>query len=148
MISEDHSNARAPLPRAAETDRALAEVARRHDVRLVIAFGSRAKGKVHPGSDLDLAVLVDRPADHREEDLGADLQALFPDRIVDVVWLHRADPLLAWEITRAGRLLYGERSEWTRYAIYAWRRFVDYMRFFDLEADAVERGVARLRHAR
>ena len=125
----------------------LDAVARRHGIRLLIAFGSRVSGHPHPASDLDLAVLLDAPG--RDDPLGllADLQAVFPACAVDVLWLHRADPLIGWHALRAPRLLYGNLADLARRQAYAWRRMVEYEPFFALEAEAVRRGIARLARA-
>jgi predicted nucleotidyltransferase len=121
----------------------LAEVARRHGVRLLVAFGSQVSGRTHAASDLDLAVLVDPQRRGDPMRLLADLQALFPRRPVDLVWLDRADPLLGWYALRRPWLLFGERSELVRRQVYAWRRFVEYRPYFEREAEAVRRGIAR-----
>ncbi|HEX9728954.1 MAG TPA: nucleotidyltransferase domain-containing protein [Gemmatimonadales bacterium] len=122
----------------------LDAIARRHGIRLLLAFGSRVSGRPHPASDLDLAVLLDVPG--RDDPLGllADLQAVFPACAVDVLWLHRADPLIGWHALRAPRLLYGNAADLARRQAYAWRRLVEYEPFFALEAEAVRRGIARL----
>lgn len=127
----------------------LAQVAQRHAIRLIIAFGSQVAGTPHQRSDLDLAVLLEQPA-ATDDDLGLinDLQRLFPGQPVDVVWLHRADPLLGREIFRRAQLLHGHAQDMARYSTYAWRRFVEYQRFFAIEAEAVREGIARLHHAR
>lgn len=57
----------------------LPALASRHGVRLLVLFGSTVKGRRHPESDLDLAVLFDRePVDEtwltEESDLLADLE--------------------------------------------------------------------------
>ena len=73
-------------------------------VELVVLFGSTAKGRVRPRSDVDIAVRGDGPAD---------LDALYlilarrvgTDRL-DLVDLRRAGPLLAFEVARHGRLLF------------------------------------------
>ena len=123
----------------------LAEVVARHRIRLMVAFGSQVSGRVHATSDLDLAVLVDPPDGGDWLGLMADLQTLFPGREVDVVWLRQADPLIGWHALRQPQLLVGDPGDLLRYQTYAWRRFVEYAPFFALEADAVRRGIARLR---
>ena len=134
---------------SAEKRQELMELVRRHGIRLLVAFGSQVKGQTHAASDLDLAVLLHRPGGGDDPmRLAADLQRLFPGRDVDVVWLHRADPLLSREIFQRAQLLYGDPQDMLRYRMYAWRRFVEYGRFFALEADAVRRGIDRLRRAR
>lgn len=73
-------------------------------VELVVLFGSAAKGRARPRSDLDIAVLGDRPVD-----LDALYLVLVPrlgtDHL-DLVDLSRAGPLLAFEVARHGRLLF------------------------------------------
>ena len=131
-----------------EQQQGMRELADHYDIHLVVAFGSQVRGSAHPASDLDLAVLQRQPAESDDPlRLIGDLQRLFPGQEVDVVWLHRADPLLAWEILQGAQLLYGDRRDLLRYQTYAWRRFVEYGRFFALEAAAVREGIARLRHA-
>ncbi len=128
-----------------ETSAELAQVARRHCLRLLVAFGSQVTGRTHSASDLDLAVLLDTPQRDDPLRLMADLQSVFPQYEVDVVWLHRADPLIAWYALRESRLLFGGPRDLACYQAYAWRRFVEYAPFFELEAQAVRRGIARLR---
>ncbi len=131
-----------------ETRDRVAGIARRHGVRLLVAFGSQVSRRTHAASDLDLAVLLNTPHGDDPLRLLADLQAAFPEQEVDVVWLHRADPLIAWHALRQPRLLFGDPGDLTHRQAYAWRRFVEYAPFFELEADAVRRGIARFRRAR
>ena len=131
-----------------ETAAHLDAVARRHGIRLLVAFGSRVSGRPHAASDLDLAVLLDTPGQDDPLGLLSDLQAVFPDCDVDVLWLHRADPLIGWHALRAPRLLYGDPADLARRQAYAWRRMVEYQPFFALEAEAVRRGIARLARVR
>ena len=131
-----------------ETRDWVAEIARRHGIRFLVAFGSQASRRTHAASDLDLAVLLDTPHGDDPLRLLADLQAAFPEQEVDIVWLHRADPLIAWRALRQPRLLFGDPADLARRQAYAWRRFVEYAPFFKFEADAVRRGIARFRRAR
>ena len=73
-------------------------------LEVVVLFGSTAKGRARPRSDVDIAVRGDGPAD-----LDALYLILAPrvgtDRL-DLVDLRRAGPLLAFEVARHGRLLF------------------------------------------
>lgn len=131
-----------------EASEKLAEATRRHGIRLLVAFGSHVTGRTHRASDLDVAVVLEGADEADTVELWADLQAAFPGREVDIVWLHRSCPLLAWEALRRARLLVGDPRDLVRYRTYAWRRFVEYAPFFELEARSVRRRLARYRDGR
>lgn len=129
-----------------ERDR-LATVRERHGVRLLLLHGSHVTGRVHAKSDVDLAVLLDDPQAGTVFELFGDLQSLFPSRHVDVVVLNTADPLLAWQVCRTARLIAGSRADFAERRRYAWRRYVEYRPFLELEAQAVKARLAVLRNA-
>lgn len=73
-------------------------------VELVVLFGSVARGRSRPDSDLDVAVRCDGPAD-----LDALYLLLAPrlaTSLLDLVDLRRAGSLLAFQVACHGRLLY------------------------------------------
>ncbi|GIW53551.1 MAG: hypothetical protein KatS3mg081_2906 [Gemmatimonadales bacterium] len=113
---------RAPDPQA------LAGLADRYQIRLLLLHGSYAKNTIHSSSDLDLAVLLHQPERWRDiaVDLIADLHRLFPGHEIDLVFLHRADPLLAWHILRDGKPLIGNPGDLENRRRYAWRLYVEY----------------------
>ena len=94
------------------------------DLQLLVLFGSAARGRARLGSDIDLAVRCDGPAD-----LDAFYLALAPrlgtDRL-DVVDLHRAGPLLGMAVARTGRLLFErEPGAFREFQSLASRRYCD-----------------------
>lgn len=124
----------------------LAEVARRHGIRLILQFGSTVDGPSHAQSDLDIAVLL-TTAEVSLEQLGAmrhELQRCFPDREVDLSIINRADPLFLKKITERFRLLYGPIQDLHRLRLYAFKRYQDHRRFLDLERRYVNRTLDRL----
>ena len=82
---------------------ALERVAREFGIELILEFGSMVTGQVHPRSDLDVAILLGRPALSFAElaDLRHELHLLHPDHEVDVAIINHADPLFLKKITRA-----------------------------------------------
>jgi predicted nucleotidyltransferase len=86
-----------------------AEIARKHGIVLLYLFGSRAKGTAAPGSDWDVAVLVEGsgPADpHRfAAEVERDLQP-FSQEAVEVTVLNGADPILSFQVISTGRILH------------------------------------------
>ena len=84
-------------------------------VRLAVLFGSTARGHQTARSDIDLGVLLDDddPSQLWPIDAAAG-EAL--RRTVDLVDLHRAPPLLRFEIARDGQpLLERHEGEWARF---------------------------------
>ena len=111
----------------------LAQVARDMGLRLVVLFGSRAKGRPPPApdSDVDIAVLGMPVA--RSQDGFEALSEVFPDHPLDVVRLEDADPLFRQEIMHKGVLLWGDPNLFCDYRAYAYRDFTDAADLFALE---------------
>jgi predicted nucleotidyltransferase len=113
----------------------LAAMAEKYGILLALLFGSSATGKTRAGSDLDIAVLLNRPeipfCEHA--DLLEDLQQLFPEREVDLAIINHADPLFLKKITDECQILYGPVERLQRLKIYAFKRYQDHRKFFDME---------------
>lgn len=89
-------------PQTGEVADLAERLAAQPDVVVAYLFGSRARGTARPGSDVDVAVLLDDAADPhaRQLDLAA---ALGGD--ADVVVLNDAPVALAYRVLRDGVLL-------------------------------------------
>ena len=113
----------------------LSQLAQKYGLRLILAFGSSVKGEQHPGSDLDIAVRFDhKPLDFRTRaELCYELQKIFPELEVDLALLNYADPLFLKKITERCRLLYGDPREIKELKIYAFKRYQDHRRYFEME---------------
>jgi len=98
-------------------------------LKMLVLFGSRARGDIHANSDWDFAALYDEQL--REDScrgfawfevpgIISQIFNLNSDKI-DVVELHRASPLIAHFIARDGKLLYekepGEFDKFKRKAL-------------------------------
>lgn len=123
---------------------AAATVGRELDARLVLLFGSAARGERRPAGDLDIAILADRPTDvvHATNRL---IQ-LLGRQDVDVTDLRRADPLLLMLAARDGVVLY-ERApgESARFVSLAARRYADTRKFREAERAAIRDFIGRSR---
>ena len=116
-----------------ETD--LGAIANKHGILLALQFGSSVTGKTHARSDLDIAVSLDRAEISFQEhaDLLQDLQQLFPQQEVDLALINHADPLFLKKITDDCQILYGPAERLHRLKIYAFKRFQDHRKYFDME---------------
>jgi predicted nucleotidyltransferase len=126
----------------------LDRIARRHGIRLLLRFGSTVTGAVHARSDVDLAVLLERPDLDLQEHAALlhDLQRLVPDREVDLAILNRADPLFLKQVTDHCQLLFGSPVELQRLKLHAFKRYQDHRKYLELERGFVARALARPVH--
>jgi predicted nucleotidyltransferase len=128
----------------------LKDIAQKHGIVLALKFGSSVTGQVHPKSDVDLAILLDRSnltlREHAE--LLQDLQPLFPDRELDLAIINHADPLFLKKITDSCELLVGPPERLQALKIYAFKRYQDHGRFFEMERRFAERFLATTRAGR
>jgi predicted nucleotidyltransferase len=92
---------------------AIRSVLRDHPVRLAILFGSRATGRTHEGSDVDIAVELDglEPGSPGFNEafftLSADLSATLGTDDVDLLDVHMLSPGVAKAVFEDGVLLLG-----------------------------------------
>ncbi len=126
----------------------LQPIAEQFDLHLVVLFGSQVRGQTHVGSDVDVAIWMDRslPVEERLE-LWGTLTRLF-EAEVDLTTLNRAEPLLLFQVASTGQLLY-ERGEWAweDFKSYGYRRYWDSAKFFGDMARYVSRRAEEMRLA-
>lgn len=123
----------------------VAFLATQPDVIAAYLFGSLAQGHAHPGSDIDVAVLL-TPMDpetafYRRLRLMEQLRP-YADREVDVIVLNLAPPLLQHQVLKYGRLLY-ERDKLTRvdFEVRAGKVYADLKPMQDLFAQVLSREI-------
>jgi uncharacterized protein len=112
------------------------------DVELVVLFGSHVRGRARKGSDLDVAVRCDTPAD-----LDALFLLLAPrlgSHRLDLVDLRRAGTLLAFEVARSGQLVYeGRAGAFREFQSLASRRYCDTAKLRAAQKRAIQRYLER-----
>ena len=121
----------------------------RHDLELVVLFGSQATGRATPRSDVDLALLTARkvPDVEYQEGVWESTLHLLQRSDVDVVWLDHAAPLLGYQVAVTGRLVHEARPGIFRdFRLRALKRHWDAKRFYDLKRRALHRFLAEAHH--
>jgi uncharacterized protein len=128
-------------------DRLRERAASLPEVKLAVLFGSTARGQERKGSDVDLGLLLEPVSRPVRLHIEAEL-ARAAAREVDFIDLDEAPPLLRFEITRDGVVLF-EREEglWTRFkakAMVDWWDWAPYAR--RIEGAAIRRLRERIAH--
>ncbi|MFY9825998.1 MAG: nucleotidyltransferase domain-containing protein [Thermoanaerobaculia bacterium] len=128
-------------------DRLRSRISSLPAVRLAVLFGSTARGEARTRSDVDLGVLLDPDTPALRRKVEAELGEA-AGREVDVIFLAEAPPLLRFEISRDGVLLFEkEDGLWTAVKVRAmvdWWDWAPYSRMFT--AAAVRRLREKVKH--
>lgn len=109
-------------------------------VKLAVLFGSAARQRIRGDSDVDVGVLLE-PADLAsrqavEVALG-EVVSRAAGRDLDFVMLDDAPPLLRFQVTKHGELLFErEPGTWTSFKVRAWRDWWDWKPYARLIQDA------------
>lgn len=112
------------------------------ECRLVVLFGSAARGEARRPEDVDLAILGTGPLDAVAVTNRFIRELGIQD--VDVSDLRRADPLLLAAVARDGVPLYEARpGEFARFHSLALRRYFDTRKFRDAEREEIRERLAR-----
>lgn len=134
----------ADLPSAEQ----LKPLAMNFGLRLIVLFGSTARGVMNRESDIDLGVLSEKPLSPvQRRRLWSALSALFPAE-VDLTVLNHADPLVSYQIASEGVILFEAVSfAWETWKSYAMRRYWDTHKFRESQSVYLARRAEELRHA-
>lgn len=103
----------------------IKKVGKEFNLKLIILYGSYAKETARRGSDLDVAVLGEKPIDLKTElKLYSALAKIFGDnreRELDVKSLHGVDPFFRYQVMKDGVLVYGDLHDFHIFKVYAIR---------------------------
>ena len=128
------------------TPEELKVLAERYGLKLIVLFGSQVRGRTHAESDVDEAVLPEKPLSptRRLELWGALCQAFGAD--IDLTSLEHAGPLLLYHVARDGKLLYeGEKWAWEKQKSYGYRAYQDARKLFAMTSRYLSRQAERIR---
>ena len=113
------------------------------EVRLAVLFGSTARGKAGPRSDMDIGVLLDPDTPDTRSQVEYELGRAVGDRAVDVIFLKGAPPLLRFEIARDGVVLHQDQDGlWVDFKA---RAMIDWWDWEPIARRIEEALIARLR---
>lgn len=123
-----------------EEKRKIEETGKRHNLKLILVYGSYAKGAQNHLSDLDIACLCSGQIGFDETmSLYSDLASVFGDikRELDVVLLNKKDPLFIYQVAKNAKLLYGDSVDFQEFKAFAFRSYMDSKDLRELEKKLV-----------
>ncbi len=124
----------------------IKQLAEKYDLSLIILFGSQATGKTHPKSDVDLAFLAKSPMNLMEI---AKMQAEFSEELkirdLEMTALNGAHPFLLKQVAQKSIVLYEEeKSLFAKFKIYAFKRFIEAKKLFELRKLSFDKFLQRV----
>lgn len=120
--------------------KAIAAIAKKHQLKLVLLYGSYAKGTATDESDVDLAVLGKTMIDFDQIlELNNDFAEVFQRNDIDVKSLHKTNPFFRYQVTANSRLLYGSFYDYHSFQAYSYKDFMDSQDLLILKEKLVEK---------
>lgn len=114
------------------------QLAKKYDLKLLLAFGSQVGGDINKDSDFDIAYISNKKIDNLV-DLNCDLIDIVNNDKVDMVDLRNANPLLKYEISNKSELLYGNELDYLEFKASAFKEYVDGKPLFELQNLLIKR---------
>jgi predicted nucleotidyltransferase len=126
-----------------EQQQKIEEVGRKYSLKFILLHGSYATNKIRRDSDLDIALLGEKPIEFDELlAIYSDLSEIFgdnPQRELDIKSLHKADPLFCYQVTKDSQLLYGDLTDFNEFKAYAFSNYFDSKDLFHLERILIQK---------
>ena len=126
-----------------EQQQKIEEVGRKYCLKFILLHGSYATDKVKTGSDLDIALLGEKPIEFEELlAIHSDLEEIFGDdlqRELDIKSLHKTDPLFCYQVAKSSQLLYGDLTDFNEFKAYAFSNYFDSKDLFHLEKILIQK---------
>ena len=126
-----------------EQQQKIEEVGRKRRLKFILLHGSYATNKMKPDSDLDIALLGEKPIELEELlDIYSDLAEIFgdnPRRELDIKSLHKADPLFCYQVAKDSQLLYGDLTDFNEFRAHAFSNYFDSKDLFHLEKILIQK---------
>lgn len=118
----------------------IAEVAKSHNLKLLVLFGSQVTGQTHSKSDVDVAYLADRTIDYRENyDISIKLARIFNNPEVELVNLKNVSPEFKKQVADQGVVLYADNSSiFDLFKMYAFKMYVENKPIRELRRESIK----------
>ena len=133
------------MPTMEEIKKVGRKIGEKYGLRLMLLYGSRAKGAAKKDSDIDIAVLGNSSL--RLGDITGiinDFMDALSVNEIDVKSLHKTNPLFRRQVVEGAILLYGEELDFAKFRGYAFRDYIESKSLFELKEKMVKKQLEKL----
>lgn len=125
----------------------IVDFCRKNNVTLFIVFGSYAKEKARPQSDIDIALVLENEKSYANKLLLIfELEGIFQKQVDLVLLKPTTDPLLRFEVFSTGKPLFMRQSYlFEESKLYAWKIYLDTKKIREMRKEYVSNYVRKLK---
>lgn len=124
----------------------IEEIAKKHNLELLLFFGSRAKGTVHKFSDYDFGYVSATSFDYvKKGELEMDLEKLAGSKFIEAVDLKKSGPFLLKEVVKNNQVLFAKEYAYEDFFSNAVRNYLGAGRLFELQKNLYNQTVNKYR---
>ena len=126
-----------------QKEKYIKKMAQKYSLELLLLFGSQISGKTHKESDFDFAYLSSRRLNlDQEGQLINDLLFLIDkhdERIINLVNIKKATPLLLYAMTSQSQLLYEkEPATFAVLRAYSFKKYIETKPLYQMKAERLK----------
>ncbi|EKE15767.1 MAG: hypothetical protein ACD_11C00106G0007 [uncultured bacterium] len=112
----------------------IKKIAEKHNLKLLLLFGSQARGITHKFSDYDFGYVSEGEMGYiKVGELSEDLEKLVGSKFVEVINLKKSGPFLLKEIVKNNKILFAEKYAYENFFSYAVAEYLGAGRLFRLQ---------------
>jgi predicted nucleotidyltransferase len=118
----------------------IEEIGKKFNLKLLLIYGSYARGTNGKMSDLDVAYMPNKKADFETQlEIYSELAGVFGDieRELDAVCLQEKDSLFIYQVSKNSQLIYGNLTDYNEFRAFAFRNYMDSKDLRELEEKLV-----------
>ena len=124
----------------------IEEIAKKHNLELLLFFGSRANGTVHKFSDYDFGYVSATRFDYvKKSELEMDLEKLAGSKFIEAVDLKKSGPFLLKEVVKNNQVLFAKKYAYEDFFSNAVRNYLGAGKLFELQKNLYNQTVNKYR---